>query len=53
MLNLAPDANNCPLSGTYGDGHKFIEVQNRLIYRVATRPRLEAFMEYLSPKGVR
>jgi hypothetical protein len=33
---------------TYGDGHKLVKVQNGLIDRVAARPRLEAFMEYLS-----
>lgn len=38
---------------TYGDGHKLVKVQNRLIDRVAARPRLEAFMEYLSSKVVR
>ena len=38
---------------TYGDGHKLVKVQNGLVDRVAARPRLEAFMEYLSSKGVR
>lgn len=40
-------------STTYGDGHKLVKVQNGLIDRVAARPRLEAFMEYLSSKVVR
>jgi hypothetical protein len=40
-------------SSTYGDGHKLVKVQNRLIDRVAARPRLEAFMEYLSSNVVR
>jgi hypothetical protein len=42
-----PEDANCKLS-TYGDGHKLVKVQNGLIDRVAARPRLEAFMKYLS-----
>jgi hypothetical protein len=51
VQNYTKDANH--KLTTYGDGHKLVKVQNGLIDRVAARPRLEAFMEYLSSKVVR